>query len=59
MNDVEQNLNNVVRLEGHMNRNAEAIKEVLYDNTKDIRSTIEKTSLYRVIKNKLKLGKKG
>ena len=48
-----------VRLEGHMNRNTEAIKEALYDNTGDIRSTIEKTSLYRVIKNKLKLGKKG
>ena len=59
MNDVEQNLGNVVRLEGHINRNTEAIKEALYDNTGDIRSTIEKTSLYRVIKNKLKLGKKG
>lgn len=58
MNDVEQGLNNVVRLEGHINRSIEIIDKAVQDNAEKLRSTVKKSSLYSVIRNKLKSYKK-
>lgn len=54
MNDVEQGLNNVVRLESHINRSTEAIDTAVRENADRLRSTVKKSSLYSVIRNRLK-----
>lgn len=58
MNDVEQGLNNVVRIEGHINRSIEGLDKVIHENSEKVRSTVKKSSLYSVVKNKFKNAKK-
>lgn len=54
MNDIEQGLNNVVRLEGHINRSIEMVDKAVHDNAEKLRSTVKKSSLYSIVRNRIK-----